>query len=176
MAERTPAAVSGAAFLVSILAANWLTTNYGFVPVGFGLEATAGTYLAGACFVFRDAVHDTAGRWASLAVIAVGGLLSFLVADPFIALASAVAFTVSETVDLAVYTPLRRRGYIRAAVASNFAGSFVDTVLFLWIAGFFAWAAVPGQLVGKAWITVAVVVTVGVVRALVRQPKFAAGA
>lgn len=36
------------AFLGTILAANYATSRYGLVPVGFGLTATAGTWFAGA--------------------------------------------------------------------------------------------------------------------------------
>src|SRR5690242_15836629 len=113
------AIIPAAGFLGCILAANYVTSTYGMVPVGFGLVATAGTYFAGLSFVLRDSVQDSAGKRWTLAVIAMGAALSFLVADPFIALASAVAFALSELGDLAVYTPLRKRGYIRAAIASN---------------------------------------------------------
>lgn len=153
-----------AAFLSCTLAANYVTSRYGMVPVGFGLIATAGTYFAGLSFVLRDSLHDAAGKRWTLAVIAAGAALSFLVADPFIALASAVAFGLSETADLAVYAPLRRRGYIRAAVASNVIGSLVDTVAFLAIAGFPVMAALPGQMVGKLAITLAAVLIVAGVR------------
>lgn len=153
-----------AAFLGCILAANYATSEFGMAPVAFGLTATAGTYLAGATFVLRDSVQDTYGKRWAVALIALGAVLSFLVADPFIALASGVAFLVAELSDLAVYTPLRKRGYIRAAVASNIVGSFLDTVLFLWIAGFPVWVAVPGQMVGKLVITLGVVALVAAVR------------
>jgi uncharacterized PurR-regulated membrane protein YhhQ (DUF165 family) len=100
-----------AAFLATILAANYVTTEYGMVPVGFGLVATAGTYFAGLAFVLRDSVQDAGGRRLVLTLIIAGALLSYLVSDPFIALASGVAFLVSETVDMGIYTPLRKRGY-----------------------------------------------------------------
>jgi uncharacterized PurR-regulated membrane protein YhhQ (DUF165 family) len=160
----TVKALTAAAFLACILAANYVTTEYGMVPVGFGLVATAGTYLAGLSFVLRDAVQDTMGRLATLGLLVVGAGLSYLVSDPFIALASGVAFLVSELADLAVYTPLRRRGYIRAAVASNVVGAFVDTFLFLSIAGFplTAW---QGQVVGKLAVTGVVVLGVAAYRA-----------
>lgn len=165
--KRLTAAVG---FLACILAANYVTTRYGMVPVGFGLVATAGTYFAGLSFVIRDSLQDAAGKRWTLAVIAIGAALSFLVADPFIALASAVAFGISEVVDLAIYTPLRRRGYVRAAVASNVAGSFVDTIAFLAIAGFPIWAALPGQMVGKVAVTlVAVLIVAGVRLAVPRK-------
>ena len=125
------ALAAASAFIACILAANYVTTRYGMVPVGFGLTATAGTYFAGVSFVIRDAIQDLAGRWAALGLIVVGALLSYLISDPFIALASGVAFVVSETADLAIYTPLRERGYVRAAVTSNVAGAVVDTFLFL---------------------------------------------
>lgn len=147
-------------FLACILAANYVTTEYGMIPVGFGFVATAGTYLAGLSFVLRDAVQDTAGRWAAVGLAVIGALLSYLIADPFIALASGVAFLAAELADLAVYTPLRKRGYIRAAVASNIVGAVVDTFLFLWIAGFPIAGAWQGQMVGKVAVTAVVVALV----------------
>lgn len=50
------------AYLASIVLANWLTSRYGLVSMGFGLMATAGTFAAGLAFVARDAVQDAAGR------------------------------------------------------------------------------------------------------------------
>lgn len=162
--------LAGLAFIAAIVAANYLTTRYGMVPVGFGLIATAGTYAAGLTFVLRDTVQDTSGRWVSLALVSIGALVSYLVADPFIALASGVAFGLSELADLAVYTPLRERGYIRAAVASNVVGSVVDTFVFLWIAGFTIAGAWQGQLVGKLTVTVVTIALVLGCRAVLRQP------
>lgn len=148
------------ALLACILAANLVTSRYGVVPVGFGLMATAGTYFAGVTFILRDAVQDAAGKRWAFAVIAAGAILSFVLADPFIALASAAAFLASEVADLLVYTPLRKRGYIRAALASNSAGAFVDTVIFLTIAGFPLQSALAGQMVGKLLLTALAVIAV----------------
>jgi len=164
-------------YLLTIVGANWLTAHYGFVPVGLGLAATAGTYLAGLAFVARDAVQDAAGRVASLAVLVAGCGLSCFLPTPALALASAAAFGLSELVDMAVYTPLRKRGYVRAAVASNLIGSVVDTFVFLWLAGFGLTAlVVGGQLVGKAYATIAVVGAVVTARVLLRHRVNRAGA
>jgi len=167
--SKATSTVAGGAFLGTILAANYVTTRYGMVPVGFGLLATAGTYFAGLSFVLRDAVHDTAGRRAVLALILAGAALSFAVSATFIAVASAVAFLLSETADFAVYQPLRKRGYVRAAVASNAVGAVVDTVAFLTIAGFPLRQAFAGQMVGKLLMTAVVVGFVLAVRAR-REP------
>lgn len=148
-------------FLAAIAAANYLTTTYGLVPVAPGLTATAGTYLAGLTFVLRDAVQDTAGRRATIALIALGAGLSYLVADPFIALASGLAFLGSELADQAIYSPLRARGYVRAAIASNTVGAVLDSLLFLAVAGFAITGPVlAGQVVGKLTVTAAVVLLV----------------
>jgi uncharacterized PurR-regulated membrane protein YhhQ (DUF165 family) len=157
------------AFVGTILAANYVTTAYGMVAVGFGLMATAGTYFAGLAFILRDLVQDKAGRWAVVAVILAGAALSYAVSDPFIATASACAFLLSEAADFAVYSPLRRKGYIRAAVVSNVVGAVVDTFVFLTIAGFPLSQAFAGQMVGKTVVTLAVVVLVAGAR-LTRRP------
>jgi len=156
-------------FIATILAANYVTTEYGMVPVGFGLVATAGTYFAGLAFILRDLMQDTAGRKAVLALIVAGAALSYAVSDPFIATASAVAFLLSEGADFGVYTPLRKRGYIRAAVASNIVGAVVDTLVFLTIAGFPLRQALAGQLVGKMLVTGVIIAGVAAFR-LTRQP------
>lgn len=166
-----PATVAGVLFLSCIILANFVTTHFGgddhLVDLTFGLglvSATAGTYFAGLTFVLRDTIQDLAGRRWTLVLIVAGASLSYLVADPFIALASGVAFLVSETVDFAIYSPLREGGYVRAAIASNIAGAFVDTVLFLWIAGFPIWSAVGGQMFGKLAVTAVVVAGVWLAR------------
>jgi len=147
------------AYIITIAAANWLTARYGFVPVGFGLTATAGTYAIGFAFVFRNLIQEafgngTQGRLIMFAAILAGAAFSWWLATAALAVASGATFLVSGTADWAVYTPVRRRGWARAAVAGNTVGAVVDTFLFLYLAGFPVLAAVPGQLVGKAYATV----------------------
>jgi uncharacterized PurR-regulated membrane protein YhhQ (DUF165 family) len=106
---------------------------------------------------------------AMVALIAIGAGLSFVISAPAIAVASAVAFGLSELADFMVYAPLRNRGYILAASASNLVGAAVDTVLFLTIAGFPLQRAFLGQIVGKLAVTLVVVVLVAAVRCI-RRP------
>ncbi|MEU1883405.1 VUT family protein [Streptosporangium sp. NPDC020072] len=161
-------------YLATIVAANWATSRYGMIGVGFGLTATAGTFAAGGALLLRDVVQDAFGRAAVLAVVLAGALLSYLLATPVLALASGAAFLLSETADMVVYTPLRERGFVRAVLASNLVGAVADTVVFLALAGFPIWAALPGQLVGKAWMTLVPLAVMLLVRgwrcALPRQP------
>lgn len=165
-------------YIVAIVAANWLTSHYGLVPMGFGLSATAGTYAAGLALLLRDVVQDTAGwRWV-LAGIASGAALT-AVLSPALAVASTVAFLLAELLDMGVYTPLREGGWARAALLSGVVGAIVDTYAFLALAGFpITVHSVAGQLAGKAvWTTalpVAAVLTVRMVRRVV--PRHSLGA
>lgn len=147
--------------LGAILAANWVTTDYGFIPVGFGFMATAGTIFAGFALAARDLIHDAWGRRAVVGAILAGTVLSFAISAPQIAVASAAAFLLAELFDFAIYAPLRRRSAVgdgrwaRAVLASNLGGMVMDTVVFLGVAFGFAAVgpALPGQLVGKTYAT-----------------------
>src|SRR3546814_38735 len=87
--------------------------------------------------------------WAAGAIV-VGAALSATFAAPALVVASAVAFLLSEFIDLAVYTPLQRRGLILAAVASSLVGLVVDSIVFLGLA-FGSLEFLAGQVIGKAW-------------------------
>lgn len=157
-----------ALFVLAAALANILTTRYGFVPVGFGYAATAGTYAAGFALVARDYTQDTLGLPGVAVAIALGAALSFLTADARIAAASAVAFALSEVLDACVYTPLRQRHWRTAIIASSIVGAIVDTAIFLGIAfgtAAVTWNALTGQLIGKVlWIAIPVALIGGLVR------------
>lgn len=140
-----------AGYLLTIVAANAAIVLIGPVPVGFGLMAPAGVYFAGLAFTLRDAIQETLGRGGTVIAILIGAALSSIL-SPQLALASGVAFLVSEFADFAVYTPLRRRSWLGAVVASNTIGLLIDSALFLWLA-FGSLEFLPGQIVGKAWMT-----------------------
>ena len=138
-------------YLLTIVAANIAITVFGLVPVGFGLVAPAGVYFAGLAFTLRDTVQDTAGRRWAVAAILVGAALSALL-SPQLAVASGVAFLLSELADFAVYTPLKARTWVAAVALSNTVGLVIDSALFLWLA-FGSLDFLTGQIVGKAWMT-----------------------
>jgi queuosine precursor transporter len=144
-----------AAYLSTILGANWAITRYGAIPVGFGLRAPAGVYFAGLAFTLRDLTQDFCDKrrfpWVTISTIMAGTACSVLV-SPTLALASGTAFLLSEGADLAIYTPLKERSWGTALALSNTVGFVFDSVLFLWLA-FRSLAFLPGQIVGKAWMT-----------------------
>ena len=147
------------AFGLCIPAANWLIGNAGtvcvpggpcLIPVAPGLMAPSGVLLVGLALVLRDLVQRRLGLAPAAVAILVGAGLSALVAPPALVLASAVAFLISEAADLAVYTPLQRRGLVAAVAASSLVGLVVDSVVFLSLA-FGSLDYLAGQVVGKLW-------------------------
>ena len=112
--------------------------------------APSGVLAIGLALVLRDLVQRRLGlKWA-LVAIAAGAALSGLVAPPALVLASFVAFLFSETADLAVFTPLQRRGLVLAVLASGVVGIIVDSLLFLVLA-VGSLEFLLGQVLGKGW-------------------------
>lgn len=133
-------------------------TPYGTytLPVGFGLVAPAGTYMAALSFPMRDLTQRAGGRWLGIWAILVAGVVSWWVSNPTIAVASGGTFLISESFDFAVYTPLQRRWFVHSVIASGIVAAIVDSLIFL------KWAGIPysgnlaGLIIGKLWIVVLV--------------------
>ena len=146
-------------FGLCIPAANWLIGHAGtycvpngpcLVPVAPGVMAPSGVLMIGLALVLRDLVQRRHGvGWAAGAVLA-GAALSALLAPPALVIASAVAFLMSEFADLAVYTPLQKRGLVLAVAASGVVGLVVDSLVFLYLA-FGSLDFLAGQVIGQAW-------------------------
>jgi uncharacterized PurR-regulated membrane protein YhhQ (DUF165 family) len=150
-------------YALTIPAANWMIGHVGtvcvpqgpcLIPTAPGIMAPSGVLMVGLALVLRDMVQRRLGLRAAGAAVLLGTLLSALVAPPELVLASALAFLVSEASDLAVFTPLQKRGLVLAVVASSMVGLVVDSVLFLGIA-FGSLDYLPGQILGKSWMVLA---------------------
>lgn len=168
MSQRTVGVITLVGYILTIFAANLAITAIGIVPVGFGLMAPAGVYFAGLAFSLRDALQETLGRRWVIGAIMIGALVSAGLSAQ-LALASGLAFLFSELADFMVYTPLRQRSWLGAVVASNVVGTIVDSALFLWLA-FGSLAFLPGQIVGKLWMTALTIALILVWRRLVARP------
>lgn len=174
---RGPFSMAGAlalsVYIGAILAANILSAHFGLVSVGFGLLVSAGTYAAGFALLSRDFVHRYLGLPGVAAGILTGLVLSWFLATPALALASATAFFLAEIADLLVFLWIRPRGFARAALASNVVSAPIDTVLFLWIAGFpLMFESIVGQMVGKIlWATVIPLILYVLMREIVQRQR-----
>ena len=145
-------------FCLTVPAANWLIQHVGttcvaagpcLIPVAPGLMAPSGVLMIGLALVLRDLIQRRLGIAASAVAIVIGSALSAVLAPPALVIASAAAFLLSEFADLAVYTPLARRGLLAAVTASGLVGLVIDSIVFLWLA-FGSLEFLAGQVVGKA--------------------------
>ncbi|MEK9877873.1 MAG: VUT family protein [Betaproteobacteria bacterium] len=160
------------AFGACIPAANWLIGNVGtecvpngpcLLPVAPGIFAPSGVLMIGLALVLRDLVQRRLGARLAVVAILVGAALSGFVAPPALVVASAAAFLTSEMADLAVYTPLQRRGLVLAVFASSVVGLFVDSVIFLYLA-FGSLDFLLGQVIGKAWMVLLALPVIALIR------------
>jgi uncharacterized PurR-regulated membrane protein YhhQ (DUF165 family) len=162
-------AIALTGYIAAIVTANITTEHLGLLPLGLGLTVTAGTFWAGLALLLRNVVQDAFGRTAVFAAIAAGALLSALT-SPSLALASGIAFAISETTDTLVYTPLRAKGWRRAAMTGTVLGALIDTLAFLTLAGFpVTFPSVTGQFIAKTAITWAAVLAVTAIRSARRD-------
>ena len=151
------------AYAATIPAANWMINHVGTqafpggphtIPVGFGYQAPSGVLMIGVALAARDVVQRISGTRVALAAIVVGVALSYVVAGPALATASAAAFAIGELADFAVYTPLQRRRLILAVVLSGVVGGIIDSLVFLHIA-FGSFTYWQGQVIGKTEVSLA---------------------
>ena len=119
--------------------------------------------MIGLALVLRDMVQRYLGIWWAVAAILIGSALSAVLAPPSLVVASATAFLLSELADFAVYTPLQRRRLITAVVASSMVGLVIDSMVFLYLA-FGSLDYLAGQVVGKAWMVLAAIPVIWVIR------------
>ena len=125
--------------------ASIVAINYGFSVVPL-LELPSGDFwppmslAVGLVFVFRDFAQREVGHWIIPAMLA-GGVISYFMADPYVAVASVCAFLVSEALDWAVYSfmkqPFHNRILLSSAVSTP-----ADSIVFLSMIGLFGWFAV----------------------------------
>jgi uncharacterized PurR-regulated membrane protein YhhQ (DUF165 family) len=153
------------AYMATIPAANYLIGHVGttcvpdgpcLIPVAPGILAPSGVLMIGAALLLRDLVQRRYGARWSLACIAAGSAVSFVIAPAALALASGSSFLASELTDFGVFAPLYRRRLIMAVVLSCLAGAVLDSALFLWLA-FGSLDHLLGQIIGKAYAAIAFV-------------------
>ena len=134
-------------YIAAIVIANIGFTYLPMIPLPRGEMLAPMSFLIGFVFVIRDFSQREIGHKV-LGAMAIGGLLSYFMADPFVAYASVVAFIISELVDWGVYTftkrPLKQR-----ILLSSAAGTPIDSAVFMLILGFFTWYGLIAMVLSK---------------------------
>lgn len=132
-------------------------TNLGFsvihpIDVGFGLFSPM-AIVAGAVFVVRDYAQREVGSRKVLLYMVAGATISYLMVDPYIAIASMVAFIFAELVDWAVYT-LSKFEFHKRILLSSLLSTPVDTIVFLWFIDIFTPATFALMVLSKLLVAV----------------------
>ena len=124
-------------YFTAVVAANLGFTYIPLIPIPGGEMLAPMGLLVGFIFVLRDFAQKELGHKV-LAVMFAGAVVSYLLADPYVAVASALAFAVSESVDWFVYTvskkPMKDRILISSAISTP-----IDSAVFMLMVGFFSW-------------------------------------
>lgn len=125
-----------AAYIAAIVLVNIGFVHVPLVPL-FGEMFPPMSIVVGAVFILRDYAQREIGHHI-LAAMLIGAGLSYVMADPYVAVASLVAFLISELVDWYVYTftkrPLAQRILISSAISTP-----IDSAVFLEMIGHFSW-------------------------------------
>jgi uncharacterized PurR-regulated membrane protein YhhQ (DUF165 family) len=133
-------AISLAGFVCSIPFANWWLTNNGMWISPWLGPLPSALWVVAISFVLRDLTQITLGKSFAWGSIALGTLLSWWLASPQLALASGIAFLISESTDAAIFTPLANRGKFLLGISiSGYVAGFLDSAVFLRIA-FGSWS------------------------------------
>ena len=116
-------------YVVLIVAVNYAFTVIPLVKLPDGTMWPPVALLVGFVFIARDFAQREVGHKVLLAML-VGVAISYFMANPFVATASAVAFLFSELVDWAVYT-YTKRPLSQRVLLSSLLGAPVDSAIFL---------------------------------------------
>jgi queuosine precursor transporter len=140
-------------YIISILAVNWLFAPAQLVEgVTFWKTAWGDLFLAnlvvGAVFVLRDYAQREIGHRILVATL-LAGLLTYFMVDPAIAVASLVAFVISETADWGIFSFWKKSLQSRILMSSLIAVP-LDTVVFQHLAGYLSPAAFIMEVLSKA--------------------------
>ncbi len=119
-----------AAYVVAILVLNIGFSYVPMIDLGFGLLSPM-ALLAGAVFVLRDFAQRQVGHYIIFGM-AIGAVLSYLLADPYVATASVAAFVLAELVDWMIYT-VTKKPFSQRVLVSSLISTPVDTLVFLFL-------------------------------------------
>jgi queuosine precursor transporter len=144
---RTSASLWVLAYIVSIVAVNQLYVVLPMQATPLG-EVSWANLVVGSVFVLRDYAQRSVGHYVLLATL-VAGILTWFMVDPALAVASIVAFTLSEMTDWAVYS-FTRRPLQQRIILSSMLSVPVDTVAFLYLIDFLNPASFSVECISKA--------------------------
>lgn len=138
--------IATACYIVAIVVLNMAVVYMPHVAA-FGESFSPADVMVGLIYLVRDFAQREIRHYIFGAMI-IGAALSYVLATPDIAMASASAFIVGELIDWSLFTftkkPLSQRLLLSAIVSSPF-----DSVVFLYVSGRFHWLPIVVMTIGK---------------------------
>ena len=116
-------------YVVTVVLLNLGFSYVPLIPTDFGLLSPM-ALVAGAVFVVRDFAQRSSGHYVLFAM-GLAAVISYLLADPFVALASLAAFATAELADWGLYT-LTKTPFHQRVLWSSVLSTPIDTVVFLY--------------------------------------------
>lgn len=136
-----------AIYIVLIVLVNWGFTVTPLIPLPTGDMFPPMSLVVGFVFVSRDFAQREIGHSVIVAML-VGAVLSYFMADPYVALASLVAFLISEGADWAIYT-WTKKPFAQRILLSSIASTPIDSAVFLAMIGHLSATAVVVMTLSK---------------------------
>ncbi|MEK9752474.1 MAG: hypothetical protein VW338_04585 [Rhodospirillaceae bacterium] len=136
-----------ALYIALIVLVNWGFTVVPLVDMPGGSKWPPMSLVVGLIFVARDFAQREIGHRVIIAMLIAAGL-SYVMASPFVAVASLSAFLISEFADWAVYS-FTRRSFAQRVLLSSLAGTPLDSVVFLAVIGHLTFAGAAAMTVSK---------------------------
>lgn len=134
-------------YIALIVLVNWGFTVVPLMEMPDGEKWPPMSLIVGLIFVARDYAQREIGHRVIIAML-VAAALSYVMASPFVAVASLAAFLISEFADWAVYSftkkPLHERILISSAIATP-----LDSAVFLAVINHLSWSGVIAMTVSK---------------------------
>jgi len=149
-----------ALYIVLIVAVNWLFTVLPLVDLPGGDKWPPASLVVGLIFVARDFAQREIGHRVIIAML-VAGALSYIMASPYVAMASVTAFLISEFADWAVYS-FTGRPFSQRILLSSLIATPLDSAVFLLMIGHFS-------IIGALAMTLSKLVGAVIVWWMVRQ-------
>lgn len=104
-------------------------------------------FFVGTVFVLRDYAQRYTGHWVIPAII-VACIISWLLGDPRVVIASVTSFAVSEFLDYAIYSITKKPFHQRVVISSAIAVP-VDSFIFLTMIGYASWGSIIAMSASK---------------------------
>jgi queuosine precursor transporter len=134
-------------YVISIVAVNYGFTAVPLIPLPNGIMWPPMSLVVGFIFVVRDFAQREVGHNILFAMF-IGGIISWFMATPEVAVASVTAFTISELVDWAVYSFTGYR-FSQRILLSSAVSTPIDSAIFLGMIGLFSIPTVAVMTISK---------------------------